>query len=168
MTSTDGIGKSMDELIAYRQELLSALERLIFDLAGLVKRTPFKDWHRKVESDRHTAHQILFHLWTLEAGEFALYFRRINDEETPQLPVFDDAAWMKKHYQSKEKPRNILSDFTNLRLMEIDWLRRLPVASWSRIARHPSWGVHTLQWWVELQLEYSRQHLSDLSRILGT
>ena len=158
----------MDELIAYRQELLSALEHVITDLAALVETTPFKDWHRRLENERHTAHQILVHLWTLEASEFALYVRRINDEDAPLLPLFNDAAWMNMHYQAKEKPRNILSDFINLRSLELDWLRQLPPASWSRIARHPWWGVHTLQWWVELQLEYSRQHLSDLSRILGT
>ena len=158
----------MDELIAYRQELLSALEHVITDLAALVKHTPFKDWHHRVENERHTAHQILVHLWALEAGEFALYNRRINDEEEPQLPLFDDAAWMNTHYQAKEKPRNILSDFINLRSLELEWLRQLPPASWSRTARHPRWGVHTLQWWIELQLEYSRQHLSDLSRILDT
>ena len=158
----------MDELIAYRQELLSALERVVSDLTVLVYRFPFKEWHRKVGNERHTAHQILVHLWTLEASEFALYVRRINDEDTPLLPIFDDAAWMNKRYQPKEQPRNILNDFTNLRTQELEWLRQLPSTSWSRTARHPRWGVHTLQWWVELQLEYSRQHLNDLSRILGT
>ena len=160
--------KSMDELITYRQELLTALERDVLELSVLVVRTPLKEWHRKTEEDRHTPHQILVHLWTLEASQFALYIRRINDEETPLLPLFDDAAWMNRHYRPKEQPRNIMSDLAHLRKQELDWLRQLPLAGWSRTARHPWWGVHTLQWWVELQLEYSRQHLNDLSRLLST
>src|SRR4030042_1779043 len=154
----------MDELISYRQELLSAFEQVCSDLAVLVRKTPFKDWHRKVVNEHHTAHQILVHLWTLEASEFALYVRRINDDDAPLLPLFNDAAWMNTRYQAKEKPRNILSDFINLRSLELDWLRQLPPASWSRIARHPRGGGHPLQWGGELQLEQSRQHLSDLSR----
>ncbi len=160
-------GVPMDELIVYRQELLSSLERVTSDLAVLVRKTPLKNWHLKVGNERHTAHEILVHLWTLEASEFALNFRRIVNEDTPLLAVFDDKTWMDKHYKPKEKPTDILREFADLRQLELGWLRQLPPASWSRTARHPKWGLHTLQWWVELQLEYSRQHLDDLYRILG-
>jgi DinB superfamily len=156
----------MDEIIAYRQELLAALEGVISDLTELVRRTPLKKWHHKDQTERHTAHQILVHLWALEASEFALYFRRIIDEETPRLASFDDKSWMRNQYKPKEKPSVILKEISVLRKLELDWLRQLPLASWSRTARHPQWGVHTLQWWVELQLENSRQHLHDMSRLL--
>ncbi len=87
----------MDELIVYRRELLSALERVSSDLAELVIKAPLKNWYRQVANERHSAHQILVHLWVLEASEFALNIRLINDEESPVLPVFNDAAWMKKN-----------------------------------------------------------------------
>jgi hypothetical protein len=157
----------MDELIAYRQELLSALERVISELSTIVGGASSKKWHRITEIDLHTPHQILAHLWGLEASEFAPYIRRINDEETPLLALFDDKAWMARHYKPKDQPRLITQDFANLRWLELNWLRQLPPSGWSRTARHPWWGVHTLQWWVELQLEYSRQHLSDISRLLN-
>jgi hypothetical protein len=157
----------MDELIAYRQGLLAASEEVISGLSRIVMRTSFKDWHRKTGGDLHTPFYYLVHLWVLEAREFALNIRRINDEDTPLLINFDDEAWMKSHPQPKERPRNILLDIGTLRSQELDWLRQLPAASWSRTARHPNWGVHTLQWWVELQLEYSHQHLSLLSRLLN-
>jgi hypothetical protein len=157
----------MDELIAYRQELLSALERVVSELLIIVKDTPFKEWYRPIGHDLHTPHYTLVHLFVLEAKEFALYIRRIHDEETPLLVLFDDTAWMESHYRPKAQPRIIMQDFAHLRNQELKWLRELPPATWSRTARHPWWGVHTLQWLVELQLEYSRQHLSELSRLLG-
>ena len=154
--------------MAYRKELLSALEREISELSAIVEGTSFKAWHRKIGSDLHTPFYALVHLFVLEAREFALYFRRIYDEDTPLLVAFDDEAWMKDHPRPKESPRIIMQDFAHLRKQELKWLRELPIASWSRSARHPWWGLHTLQWWVELQLDYSHQHLSEISRLLGT
>jgi hypothetical protein len=156
----------MDELIAYRQELLLAMQSVVPELSRIVTGTAFKDWHRKVEGELHTPFYTLVHLWVLEAKEFALNARRINDEDIPLLLVFDDIAWMGGHPRPKEQPRNIMQDFAHLRSQELDWLRELPPAGWGRTARHPWWGVHTLQWWVELQQEYSRQHLIDLTRQL--
>ena len=156
----------MDELIVYRQGLLFALEDVVSELFKLVGDTSPKDWHRTTEGTKHTPHAILVHLWLLEAKEFALYIRRINDEEMPTLPSFNDAAWMKTNYKPKDKPWVILREFGDLRKMEINWLRQLPAAGWSRTGRHPKWGVHTLQWWVELQLEYSHQHLDELAHAL--
>lgn len=153
----------MDELIAYREGLLLALERVIPELSKIMIHTPLKDWHRKSVSDTHTPFYYLVHLWVLEASVFALNVRRINDEDMPLLTIFNDEAWMKSHPRPKERPRNFLQDIAALRSQELDWLRLLPPTSWSRTARHPWWGVHTLQWWVELQLEYSHQHLSLLS-----
>lgn len=158
----------MDELIAYRGELLSALESVIPELETIGRGKSPKQWHRTPRKDVPTPHYTLVHLWVLEAREFALYLRRIIDEETPQLELFDDRAWMKDHYRPKEQPRLIVQDFAQLRKLELNWLRQLPRASWSRTARHPEWGVHTLQWWVELQLECSRQHLNELSHLFGT
>jgi hypothetical protein len=158
----------MDELIAYRQELLLAMENVVPGLSRIVKSTPLQEWHRKIGNDLHTPFYTLIHLWVLESKEFALNIRRIFDEDTPLLIVFDDEAWMESHSEPKEQPRNIVQDFAHLRKQELDWLRELPPPGWSRTARHPWWGVHTLQWWVELQLEYSRQLLSDLTQQLKT
>lgn len=156
----------MDELIAYRRELLLAMENVVPGLSRIVTGTAFKDWHRKIGSDLHTPFYTLVHLWVMEAKEFALNVRRIYDEDTPLLAVFNDGAWMESHSRPKERPRNIMLDFAHLRRQELDWLCELPPAGWSRTARHPWWGLHTLQWWVELQLDCSRQHLNDLTRQL--
>jgi hypothetical protein len=156
----------MDEIVAYREDLLSALEGALFELPKTVAGIASIAWHQPFGRDSHTPHYILEHLRELEAQVFAIQLRRILDEEIPLVPVFDDDAWMAIHYKPEELALTILEDFVNLRKQELNWLRKLSPAAWSRIARHPWWGVHTLQWWVELQLDYSDQHLRELSPVL--
>ena len=39
----------------------------------------------------------------LKPANLPSYVRRINDEDTPLLPIFDDAAWMNTRYQAERK-----------------------------------------------------------------
>lgn len=156
----------MDELVAYREDLLSALEGVVNELSKTVAGIPSSAWHLSIDLASHAPHYILAHLRELEAQVFASQLRRILDEDTLLLPIFDDEAWMASHYRSEEPALIIMEDFVNLRKQEINWLRKIPPAGWSRTARHPWWGVHTLQWWVELQLDYSYNHLRELSPLL--
>ena len=156
----------MEEIEAYREDLLSALKEVGSELSKIVAGKPSSAWHLLFGQDSQTLHYTLAHLRALEAQLFAIQLRRITDEETPLVPVFDDDAWMTNHYRSEEPALIIMEDFVNLRKQELNWLHNLQSAAWSRTARHPWWGVHTLQWWVELQLDYSNQHLEELSPIL--
>jgi hypothetical protein len=142
---------------------LSALEGVANELSKTVAGIPSSAWDLPFGQDSHTPHYILAHLRELEAQVFAIQLRRILAEETPLVPVFDDDAWMSTHYRSEETALKIMEDFINLRKQELNYLRELSPAAWSRTARHPWWGLHTLQWWVELQLDYSDQHLRELS-----
>jgi hypothetical protein len=88
--------------------------------------------------------------------------RRIVEEDSPLLSTFDEDAWIVEYHEASQPVQEILGEFTNLHSQGVAWLEKLPVESWSRAARHPWWGVRTLQWWVELQLDYSHQHLKEL------
>jgi hypothetical protein len=156
----------MDGIVAYREDLLSALEGVVIKISQIVAGIPSSAWHLSFGQYSPTPHYTLAHLRELEAQVFGNQLRRILDEETPLVPVFDDDAWMTNHYQPEEPALVIIEDFVNLRKQELNWLRNLPPAAWSHIARHPWWGVHTLQWWVELQLDYSNQHLRELSPLI--
>jgi len=157
---------SMDELTPYRQELLSALERVVSELSKKVADTLSSNWYHISGGNVHTPHYTLAHLRALEAREFAIQIRRILDEETPLLSIFDDQVWMASHYKPDEPVQIIMEDFANLRKQVLNGLFNLDPADWSRTARHPWWGMHTLQWWVELQLDYSYQHLREIYHLL--
>jgi hypothetical protein len=157
----------MEELIAYRNELLSALGRDVEELATLVSTLAADDGYRLSASSTSGAHYTLFHLWALETQDFALQLRRILEEEVPRLDSFDDAAWMASHYTLEEPIQAIIQDMVKMLSAEIEMLEGLPALSWSRFARHPRWGVHTLQWWVELQHEVTSQYLQELHRLVA-
>lgn len=116
-----------------------------------------------MNSDGQTPHYILYNLYALEAQFFTIQLPRIRSEDGPELPIFDDEAWMAAHYAPEEPAINIIEETTKLRQQELAWLRNLSPQEWSRTARHPWWGMHTLQWWVELQLEYSLQVIKQLA-----
>lgn len=153
----------MKELNAYRAELLSALETVVEEMAGKMDAMPASKLHQPLHGDSRSPHFLIFHLRELEAKVFIPNETRILVEDTPSLPAFDDQAWMGLHYAKQEPVRSIMDELASLRHQELTWLHKLSPANWSRLARHPWWGVHTLQWWVELQLEYSTQLLRQLS-----
>lgn len=152
----------MEELLAYRIELLSALEQVINELSEKVTHLPPTSWHQPVGPESLSPHYIVFHLRALETQVFALQLPRFMAENTLTTPSFDDEDWMAIHYNPDEPVAEIMAEMTKLRQHELSWLRELSSADWSRSARHPWWGEHTLQWWVELQLDYSYQHLNQL------
>ena len=153
----------MEEIIAYRQQLLSALRNVANEVSQLGLAIPTDDWYIASGLDVTTPHYTLAHLRELEIQVFGLQLRRFLIEDTLRLPLFDDVSWMAEHYDPSETAQAILEEFTRLRSQEILWLEDLSSESWNRSARHPWWGVRTLQWWVELQLDYSHQHLRELS-----
>jgi len=157
----------MEEIIVYRQDLLSALTQVLNELSQTVTAIPTTVWHIPFGQDSHTPHFILARLRELEEQMFTSTLHRIEVEDLPQLVLFDDKAWMAEHYQADKSAQIILAEYSALHTKEVTWLGGLPAASWSRIGRHPWWGVHTFQWWVELQLDYSRQHIERLSTILA-
>lgn len=156
----------MEEIIAYRQDLLLALTQVLKELSQTVTVIPTSVWHIPFGQDSHTPHFVLAHLRELEEQIFTSNLYRIQIEDSPRLVLFDDEAWMAEHYQADKSAQIILAEYSALHTKEVTWLSGLPATSWSRIGRHPWWGVRTFQWWVELQLDDSRQHIARLSTIL--
>lgn len=153
----------MQELAAYRNGLLSALEGVIPELSSLVEAIPSRVWQVSKKPGAHTPHYPLARMFALDVYTFGSLLRSIVDKDIPLLPLFDEIAWMSGHYAPGKPAQLFLEEFIQLRKQEVHWLRSLSPECWSRTARHPWWGVRTLQWWVELQLEYSLQHLAEIT-----
>ncbi len=150
----------MEELIAYRVELLSALGWVVDDLAETVSKLPSSEWHKSAAPGAVDRHHLLAQLYARELQIFSAQLPRVLAEKDPLFPVYDDAPWMSEQYDPGAPASDIVEEIRKLRRQEVAWLQNLPPEAWSRTARHPWWGIHTLQWWVELQLEYSRQVLN--------
>ncbi len=152
----------MDELKSYRQDLLLALGNVINRLSDLTARLPSDAWQQPSRPGENTPHYILCHLDALEGQVFTSQLLRFILEDTPTLTLFDDQAWMAVHYRPDQPASEVIEDISRLRNAQVAWLEKLPPAGWGRLARHPWWGMHALQWWVELQLDESIKHLALL------
>ena len=157
----------MEDIIAYRQQLLSDLRNVAKEVSQLVLAIPRDDWYIPFGLEVYPPHYTLAHLRELEIQVFGLQLRRFLVEDTLQQPLFDDVSWMAEHYDPSETAQAIAEEFSCLRTQEVLWLENLSSESWNRSARHPWWGVRTLQWWVEIQLDISHQHLRELSAFLS-
>jgi len=155
----------MEELLAYRQNLLANLAGIVSELRQAAVDMPDAGWHTPAAPGQATPHQVLAHLRALESQAIMVRLRRVLDEDEPHLPLFDDDEWMAAHYDPAEPVQSILDDYGDLRQQELSWLNNLPSAAWNRTARHPWWGVRTLQWWVEQGQLTARQHLEQLQTI---
>jgi hypothetical protein len=157
----------VDELDEYRQALLAELEEVVNELFQIVRRLPDHAWHTPQGSGGRTPHYTLSRLYQLDDLLFDGPLRSMAAGNLPRLPLLDADTWMADHYEPGEPPGKIVEQLTRLRLQEVAWLRAVPPESWNHTARHPWWGVRTLQWWVELQLEVSRKHLAELSAFVA-
>ncbi len=135
---------------------------MVDELSAIVASLPIELWHQPVDPGADTPHYILQHLLGLEARQFSSQLPHFLASEPGDLEIFDAQAWMAANYTPEEPASSIMEQLRDLRLKELAWLHSLPVDGWSRIARHPWYGEHTLQWWVELQLEVTLQYLAQL------
>jgi hypothetical protein len=157
----------VEQLNNYRGRLLSRLSGVVDDLVAVVVIIPEHAWHDALETDGDTPHKVLAHLRAIETHALSVRLRLILDEEAPTLVLFNDDKWMDTHYDPDEPPQEILEDYARLRQRELTWLRNLTGEGWNRSARHPWWGMRSLQWYVEQCLAYSEEHLLALRTSLS-
>jgi hypothetical protein len=150
----------MDELLGYRQNLLNRLDSIVGELRAAASALPPEAWNQPLNGQ--TRHWWLAHLRAIEDQALSMRLRRIRDEYCPYLQLFDDGAWMAAYYDPHEPPESLLAGYARLREEELEWLQVMAPSIWNRTARHPWFGVRTLQWWGERCLSYAREHLGYL------
>jgi hypothetical protein len=101
----------------------------------------------------------LAHLRDMEACEYLPALRRILDTDTPLLVAYD---WRTRSLKDEDTVDTMLSTLLSLRQVQVDLISRLSQPDWSRVGRHPVWGLRTFQWWVERSLSHLEKHLRQL------
>lgn len=154
----------MDQLKEYRQLLLKRYAAIGDELEQALAQIPIESQHTSLEGTQWSVHQIISHLRDSEAQAYLPRLERTLNEEMPVLERFDGTTWMREHYRPDEPTPAILADYRALREKELVRLESLPPGGWCRKARHPGWGVRTLQWLVEHSLAYTEMHLKQIKR----
>lgn len=153
----------MTELNEYRSRLIARYASQPGELVQVVE--AIRDDHivRELEPGGWSPHQILSHIRDVEAQAFVPRIRVILEEESPRLQSFDPSEWMDEHYDADEGVREILDEIRSLRSKGSDLIQPLNPQVWSRTGEHPSFGVRTLQWWVEYSVRHFEEHIEQLA-----
>ncbi|HEX7974293.1 MAG TPA: DinB family protein [Anaerolineales bacterium] len=157
----------MDPLDEYRQILLARYAAVGDELDQSLAQIPAKAQHTPLDWTGWSVHQIIAHLRDSEAQAYWPRLERTLNENMPVLDRFDGTTWMQEHYRPDEPTSAILADYRALREKELARLSSLQPGAWCRQARHPGWGVRTLQWLVEHSLAYTEMHLKQIKRYLS-
>lgn len=157
----------MENLYEYRKRMLVRFQATVFDLEHAVDALPQRSWHMPLEPGGWSIHQVLVHLRDADAHAYLPRILRILAEDTPFVEDFDDSDWMAKHYNPNEPVGAILAEYRELRNKEIACLESMPADGWSRMGRHPTWGLRSIQWWVERSLAHCEEHLKQIQQSLA-
>jgi hypothetical protein len=151
----------MKELAEYRMKLTQKLEDTAYTFRDECLKV--KDPYAPLNADGWNTHQIAVHTRDVDELVYGLRARRTAVEEDPEFPNFDGEAYLAANYNAGEPLEEILSNFVeNVRAL-VEWLRALPVGSWSRVSRHTTLGKNlTLQTWVEKDLAHMEEHLKTV------
>jgi hypothetical protein len=149
----------MEQLLAYREQLISRLERSVEEFCRACLETKEADRSR----DGWTVHQIAVHARDADRLVYGLRARRTAQEPNPLFEDFDQDAWMAAHYDPAEPLEKVLEELKGSVLSLAEWLRGLSPIEWARESRHEVMGGgFTLQTWVERGLGHIEGHLEEV------
>jgi hypothetical protein len=151
----------MDQLLEYREQLLSRLEAAAREFREAVETATQPNIPR--EADGWSAHQIAVHVRDVEKMVYGLRVRYALKEDNPLFENFDGDAWMAEHYDSSEPLASILDELVGSVQATAARLRNLPLEAWTRPSRHVTLGDGlTTQTWVERSLAHFEEHLKTV------
>jgi hypothetical protein len=149
----------MEQLLSYRDQLISRLERSVDEFCEACLRAG--DVHR--HGDGWNIHQTVVHLRDAHRLVYGLRARRTAEQDNPLFEDFDQDAWMAAHYDPGEPLDQALAELKKNVLDLAKWLRHQPPETWARESRHEVMGGgFTLQTWVERGLAHIEGHLEEV------
>lgn len=157
----------MDELLAYRQRLLLRLEQVPSDFETIIQQAVEFDLPQPPNPGAYSLRQHIAHVRDAEKFLFLPAFQRILKEKNPRIEDIEDLGWVTAPPKVEEHPEKIWQEIAALHHNLIATLEDMDMREWSREARHPRVGLHTLQWWVERCLTHAEEHLSQVKAMFG-
>jgi DinB superfamily len=152
----------MPDMQEYRARMLERFEHLPGRFAFAIAAIPEAEWWLRRAADGRTVHSLMAHVRDVETQAYLPRLRRILSEDDPALPAMPSHRWSEADYDTTEPMEALLAQYAGAREEELNLLRGLSAAGWSRVGFHAPTGRRTLQWWVERSLAHGLEHLADI------
>jgi len=152
----------MEELYEYRRRLIERYRAVADNLVAAIEKKHSDDFYTRLDDTGSSPQKIATHLLEVETRLFFPYLLRILNEEQPNLEYSQSVDEVQEELKGRVTPVAILEKYQQLRAQEGQILESLSLESWSRCVRHDTFGVRTLQWWVEHSLVHAEEHLRQL------
>lgn len=151
-----------DLLDDYRRRLLDRYREQPGEFDERLRRLDESAVRAPIKPGEWSAHQVLFHVLSVDEQAYGPRLFQILNETRPDLPDFDEPRWMQEHYDAGRPPQALLERWADVRRRNAAALAAVPAEAWSRTGRHGYWGERTLQWWLERAIAHADEHRRQL------
>lgn len=152
----------MEELRNYIEQLTTTFREQPAEVRAAVGQLGEDDLHEALEPGGWTPHQVVAHLVASDENALLPRLRRILEEESPQLPNWDEDRWMEEEYDPATPLDGMLDRWGSKRSARAATLLSDDLSIWNRTGVHPIQRERTLLWWLEYAVAHVRAHLDQL------
>lgn len=147
----------------YRRRLLDRYRGQVEDYARHLANLDDRTARAPIKPGEWSAHQLLFHVSSVDENAYGPRLRRILREDRPALEDYDQDRWMEEHYDAADPIPGMLDRWRSVRRGYAAEAEAAPRQAWSRTGRQAFWGERTLQWWVERAVAHAEDHWRQLN-----
>ncbi|MDX2029645.1 MAG: DinB family protein [Blastocatellia bacterium] len=94
----------------------------------------------------------------------AVRIRRILTQDHPFLYGYRQETWVRRLNHQRREIANVLARFRMLREMNAELLDSIEPADWALSAPHDTYGVMTLEAWIDDYLDHTKKHIDQIAR----
>ncbi len=147
-----------------QSQLLHQIVESAAQLERGIRSASADDLELREHDDEWSVRQIVHHLADVEVGD-AMRLRQMLAHDGPLIVAYDEDLFASRlHY---DRPiDNSLAVFTALRASNVEIIRRIDNADWSRRGFHEEHALYTIEILVERSVEHDRLHLEQIGRAL--
>jgi hypothetical protein len=145
-----------------QEHILSALRTSAADLTQEVQRLPADAAAWRPAEAEWSQLECLTHLLIAERYVFLPRLRRMATEDNPFLPLVDEVALQKEHFNPGRPREELLNAFLADRQTELELLEQ---ADWSRPGVHETNGPLNIGWVAQYAMGHTWEHMSQMVRV---
>jgi hypothetical protein len=145
-----------------QDSILTALRQSADEVRREVERLPAEAALWRPGEGEWSQHETLTHLWIADHFIFLPRLQAMARQENPPLPVIDEVALQRAHWDAARPRDDLLAGFLADRRAELALLEAHP---WDRPGVHGALGPISIGWVAQYAMGHTWEHLSQMLRV---